>query len=264
MLAVFFTLNSCKFRALFRFFYWIISRGNTFGFTYFLRFWMLPCKVSMKLLLFFLLFFFSMMLGCRNSTLALTSQLQIGPLLQVPPSLDFTICCPISPSLNHLPTLFLCHGIPHPTPNYAAIDFTTALPLLLSGDISVNPGPVVDNIRIGTVSSCCFRQKVLAGSDIIHCNSLDIMEITETWLTSRETTASLANITANDYSLHQCPRVGQSGDGVGLLVASALSFTSSPLPCRSSFEVICGMVSGKVSINKFNLYRPPGTEDDFF
>ena len=50
--------------------------------------------------------------------------------------------------------------------------------------------------------------------------------------------------TPNAYSLHLCPRVGGSCID-SLLVLCALSFTPFPLPSLSSFEAICGTVSGR-------------------
>jgi hypothetical protein len=134
--------------------------------------------------------------------------------------------------------------------------------------VAVNPGPVTvaehntHNMRIATLNARSMRYKAPAISDFVFGKSLDIIGITETWLTSKETTAGLADITPSGYSFHQAPRRGKTGGGVGLFVSPAFKFLPITLPKQASFEAICGKITGsnstgnKVCFNILNLYCP--------
>jgi hypothetical protein len=146
------------------------------------------------------------------------------------------------------------------------LDFNSAFLLLLAGDVSVNPGPITQQhkLRIGTINARSMRDKAPALHDLVLSKSLDVLAITETWLTSKETSASLADMTPPGFSFHQIPRAGRAGGGVGIFVSDSLSFTPISIPVQSSFEAICGTIkSGKSRFTLFNLYRPPGSDKVF-
>jgi exonuclease III len=110
-----------------------------------------------------------------------------------------------------------------------------------------------------------MRDKAPTLSDLVASKSVDVLGITETWLTTRETTAGLAEMTPPGFSLFQIPRAGRRGSGVGLLVSSTLKFTPITLPPQSSFEAISGKIEcGRVCLNILNIYRPPGSTSTFF
>jgi len=136
--------------------------------------------------------------------------------------------------------------------------------LLLAGDVSVNPGPA-HSLRVGTINARSMRPKAPAISDLVTSKSLDILSITETWLTKRETTAGLTDITPIGFSLYHKPRAGRKkGGGIALLLSSSLRFSAMSIPDYKSFEAICGKVSyGMVSFNVLNVYRPPGSTGPF-
>ena len=133
----------------------------------------------------------------------------------------------------------------------------------LAGDVALNPGPVTHNMRIGTINARSMRDKAPALADYVLSKSLDLLTITETWLSTKETAASLADITPNGFSFHQIPRVSRGG-GVGIFVSDSLAFTPIEIPKQRSFEAICGTISaGKLRFNILNLYRPPGSDTVF-
>lgn len=182
----------------------------------------------------------------------------------VHPMMGTYICPCLSPCFDTLPTLHMCCDrklLPLPRSH---LHFSTALLLLLSGDVSVNPGPP-RSLRVATINARSMRDKAPALSDLIISKSIDVLSVTETWLTRRETAASLADITPTGFSFHHSPRVGRSGGGVGLFVSSPFKFERIAIPAQSSFETICGRVSdGRICFNILNIYRPPGTSTLFF
>ena len=89
------------------------------------------------------------------------------------------------PTRNQSPCLTVCTDrklspIPRSNPNVVV-----SLLLLLSGDISLNPGPSPSPIK------------------------LDVVTVTETWLSTMGASASLADVTPNGFKLVQNPRKGR-------------------------------------------------------
>jgi len=172
----------------------------------------------------------------------------------------------LSPNLNTLPALHICCDrrlLPLPLAN-RNLHFLSSFLLLLAGDVSVNPGPA-HCLRISTINARSMRDKAPALSDLIHSKSIDVLSVTETWLTTRETRGCLTDLTPAGFSFHQAPREGRSGGGVGLFVSNQFTFNPIPIPAGASFEAMCGTVSdGKVCLNILNVYRPPGACNGFF
>ena len=142
-----------------------------------------------------------------------------------------------------------------------------SLLLLLAGDVSLNPGPVAPNLRLGTVNAHSMRDKAPALSELVVSKGIDLLGITETWLTIRETSSDLAEMTPppHGFSFFQTPRVDTRGGGVGLFVSTAFKFTPINLPSLSSFECISGKLEcGRACLNILNIYRPPGPASSFF
>ena len=65
-------------------------------------------------------------------------------------------------------------------PPRVQLDFEFSLLLLLAGDVSLNPGPGVRGLHLGTVNARSMRDKVPALSDLVACKSIDLLGITET------------------------------------------------------------------------------------
>ena len=104
-----------------------------------------------------------------------------------------------------------------------------------------------------------MRDKAPLLSDLMTSKNINILGITETWLTSRETSADLAEMTPKGFSFFHKPRTQRRGGGVGLFISMAHKFTSISLPTQSSFESISGTLEcGQSCLNVLNIYRPPG------
>ena len=128
--------------------------------------------------------------------------------------------------------------------------------LLLAGDVSLNPGPT-HSLRIATINARSMREKAPALADLVESKSIDVLSITETWLTRKETRAGLADLTPPGYTFHQAPRVGRTGGGVGLFVSGQFTYKEFQIPTRPSFEAMCGIISnGNINLSVLNIYRP--------
>ena len=109
--------------------------------------------------------------------------------------------------LHSLPCLNLCFNrkllpIPCSRPT-----FKLALILLLAGDVSLNPGPVVrHNIRLATTNIRSIREKTASITDLIISKTIDILAVTETWLRPHDTDACIADISPPGYTFHHRPR----------------------------------------------------------
>ena len=70
-------------------------------------------------------------------------------------------------------------------PPRVQLDFEFSLLLLLAGDVSLNPGPGVCGLRLETVKAHSMQDKAPALSDLVARKSIDLLGITETWLTTK-------------------------------------------------------------------------------
>ena len=108
--------------------------------------------------------------------------------------------------------------------------------LLISGDVSLNPGPNVScNMRFATTNLRSVRQKSAALSDLISSKQIDILAMTETRLSAFDTAACLADISPPGFSLFHCPR--PSG-GVAFLVRETFMVEIIHTPKFISLEAI--------------------------
>ena len=150
-------------------------------------------------------------------------------------------------------------------PPRVKLNLSLSLVLLLAGNVSLNPGPVAPNLRLGTVNARSMRDKAPALSDLVIGKGINLLGITETWLTIRETSSDLAEMTPHGFSFLQTPRVNKRGGGVGLFISKAFKFTPINLPSQSNFECISGKHKcGRACLNMLNIYRPPGPASSFF
>lgn len=137
------------------------------------------------------------------------------------------------------------------------------LTLLLSGDISLNPGPR-PFCSLGSANLRSIKNKSPAVSDMIVSNNFDIFCMSETWLSPNSTPSELASFTPPNYVLFHKPRPRQSGGGVGIFVKQTLRCAVVDTPDHSSFEVIAVSVNLLNShINVISIYRT-GPPSSFF
>ena len=102
--------------------------------------------------------------------------------------------------------------------------------LLLCGNISLNPGPIV----MGVANCRSVRNKGPMISDAVFNHSLDILSLVETQIRPTDTDCLLQSITPPFYKLCQRPRAHGSGGGVGFLINSSLSHSHCLINCGSS------------------------------
>ena len=110
--------------------------------------------------------------------------------------------------LHSLACLHLCFNrtllqIPRCRPN-----FKLSLILLLAGDVSLNPGPVVRrNVRLATTNIRSIREKTASLTDLIISKKIiDTLAVSETWLRPHDTAACIAEISTPGYTFHHKPR----------------------------------------------------------
>ena len=112
----------------------------------------------------------------------------------------------LSPSLEKIPSLFLCANRKMRPPPRVKLNLGLSLLLLLAGDVSLNPGPERPNLRLGTVNARSMRDKAPVLSDFVVSKGIDLLGITETWLTTRETPGDLAEMTPHGFSFFSDPQ----------------------------------------------------------
>ena len=139
-------------------------------------------------------------------------------------------------------------------PPRVKLNLGLSLLLLLVGDVSLHPGPVAPNRRLGTVNARSMRDTVPALSDLMVSKGIGLLGITETWLTTAETSSDVAEMTVHGFSFLQTPRVNKKGGGVGLFVSNAFKFTPIGLPSQSSFECISGKLNAVGLASIFSTY----------
>ena len=151
--------------------------------------------------------------ACRGPGFTINGQTGVSTCPRYPQVNPFNILCSsLLPSLDSLPSLCFCSNRrPKPLPR-VQLNFAAALLLLLSGDVSLNPGPT-RNLRLGTVNVRSIRDKGPVLSDLVVSRGLDVLGVTETWLTTSATQAELAEVTPPGYSLFQIPRERRRGGG---------------------------------------------------
>ena len=86
--------------------------------------------------------------------------------------------------------------------------------LILSGDISLNPGPSVRNIKACQLNDRSLRNKTSAFSNFFSSNDLDMVGVTETWLRPSDTQDLMDEINPTGFQLHHVPHRNKKGGEV--------------------------------------------------
>ncbi|KAM4702048.1 uncharacterized protein O3C94_002987 [Discoglossus pictus] len=186
----------------------------------------------------------------------------------------------------------------HHCKSHSHILSLSLLLLLAAGDISPNPGPSListyfqprstpraENTRKtqNLIPITCHKPSTLPFScalwnarsicnkltfthDLFTTNSLNLLALTETWLSSSDT-ASPAALSHGGFHLSHTPRPGnKQGGGVGVLLSSRCTFhLIPPVPSLqfSSFEAHTIRLFSPISLRVAVIYRPPGTSSQF-
>src|SRR5215469_10066048 len=148
--------------------------------------------------------------------------------------------------------------------------------LLLSGDVELNPGPSTSNTLSFATLNIRSASSITSDLDkpavlryFILCNSIDILLLTETWLSSDSPPSVLNSLTPPGYSISHQPRSAGRGGGLAVIFRSCLSISDIALPVLSSFESLCfSLTLSAQSFTFIGVYRPPSSSlseflDDF-
>ena len=95
------------------------------------------------------------------------------------------------------------------------------------------------NIIIGTCNTQSIHNKDLQVSDLLDDYSIDLLMITETWLTDKEMDKQWIKTTPlnrQPYQLHTCDRVNGRGGGVALITKSCFDIKQIQCGSYPSFE----------------------------
>ena len=113
-----------------------------------------------------------------------------------------------------------------------------SLLLILSGDVSINPGPNTHLLTESLINIRSIRNKSVAFVDFINSNKSDIIEVTETWLQPDDTDGFIESVTPPGYKCTHVPRPEGIGGGVGFFTRDDIDFKVLPQPCFNTFESI--------------------------
>lgn len=116
-------------------------------------------------------------------------------------------------------------------------------------------------IRFATWNAHSLNKKSATVCDIIISKRLDILAITESWLSgdyhNNNTIAEILN-TLNDFNFHHVPRVNRTGGGVGVFLRKGFTVLKNEWQPFSSMECMDLFISsGRSSIRLITIYRPP-------
>jgi len=154
---------------------------------------------------------------------------------------------------------------PSRTRSFRHARFLFILLLLLAGDVNLNPGPNISqslhfsHFNIRSASSITpDLNKPAALQDFLLTQNIDILALSETWLSSDSPPSILNSLTPPDFSLIHVPRQHRTGGGLALVYRSTLNVSLISLPSFLSFEAMCTRVSlPSTSLLLLNIYHPP-------
>ena len=133
-----------------------------------------------------------------------------------------------------------------------------------SFDHSVTVRKSVPGVKLGVINCQSISGKLDFVFDHIKEYQLDIVALTETWLSSEDSKNKhvIDQCVAHGYSLHHSPHTsGRRGGGVGLLVSNAIKVTFKRIhvsPLITSFELMEAVLTiCSVSLRLIVIYRMP-------
>src|SRR5277367_3692247 len=141
--------------------------------------------------------------------------------------------------------------------------------LILAGDVELNPGPfctssTLNLVHLNTRSASCITDsydKLALIKELISDNKIDLLALTETWLSPDTSPSVLNSLTPKNYSIMHHPRAEGHGGGIAFIYRSFLSVIKVSvisLPTFSSFEALCVNFSvSNFSCSLLTVYRPP-------
>ena len=151
-----------------------------------------------------------------------------------------------------LPCLYMCTNRRLRFLPISKLNFCTATLILLAGDGSLNPGPSgSDFIRMATLNVRFLTSKCASFSDLVLSKKLDVVAITETWLSPKESSPGLADLR---FKLIHQPRQGKTSGGVAIMVVDQLNVTRCEISQLSCFEAMCCKITSSSFWHKSSVY----------
>ena len=146
----------------------------------------------------------------------------------------------VYPCLNRVNYAFLAiqGHICKVTHSYKHVSPWVSLLLILSGDVSINPGPNTNLLTGSLINIRSIRNKSVALADFINSNKSDIIAVTETWFRPDDTDSFIASVTPPGYKCTHVPHPEGRGGGVGFFIHDDIDFKALPQPCFNTFESI--------------------------
>lgn len=137
--------------------------------------------------------------------------------------------------------------------------------ILLAGDIATNPGPdSFGYTKLAFTNIRSLKKNHVPLSQYVKINNIDIVGLSETWLSSSETTSLINTVSPDGFTLLHRPRIGKIGGGVGFLIRENITSTVIKSPIYKSFEnLVVNCNFQHRSVNFVSVYRPPGSTTTF-
>ena len=151
--------------------------------------------------------------------------------------------------------------------------------LFLSGNVELNPGPNPSELSVTMTISCLNTRsatsiihdldKPALLLEFIHDRSIDVLFLTETWLSPKSPQSILNSLTPAGFSFSHSPRTSGRGGGLACISKSTISISHITKPTSQSFEYILFKFTSLVKLYFFLVvYGPPSNSkpqfiDDF-
>jgi len=119
------------------------------------------------------------------------------------------------------------------------------------------PNAVDTNLRLSLVNARSVRNKTTTLNDFICENDIDILAITETWLSADNDGAVISSLLPNGYAIHQNPRLSRGGGGLALIFKSSIKVERQKQFNYTSFEYLDCIVKLSKEFRIILVYRPP-------
>ena len=172
---------------------------------------------------------------------------------------------PCADSINYAYLAFQghCQRVTH---SFRNVSPWTSLLLALSGDISLNPGPVSRYLNGCLLNIRSIRNKSASFLEFVKDNNADLIAVTETWLRPEDTEGFISSITPPGYKFTHVPRNVKKGGGVGFFIKEDLSFEQVSKNNCQAFESVSIQISteGAKDVIFHVLYRPPNLSKSQF
>lgn len=139
--------------------------------------------------------------------------------------------------------------------------------LLLAGDVATKPGPDTWSalrVRLATLNALSMRFKSAPLTEILVSKSIDVVAITETWLTQKIHLLALQTLLRLVTFLNISLRL-LGGEGVAFMISDFCVVEDYPLPCFSTFEALGIKVTAKSFTGVFVvIYHPDSHHKTLF